>query len=86
MQDVITALQEGSKNLHGSCGCLLLFSGTWLNENKVEKSACFVLVFCFCLFVFLLFCLFNYLNPSLHYLPEIAVLDPAGNDCSIILP
>lgn len=82
MQDVITALQEGSKNLHRSCGCLLLFSGIWLNENKVEKSACFVLVFRFGFFFFL----FNYLNPSLHYLPEIAVLDPAGNDCSIILP
>lgn len=80
MQDMITALQEGSKSLHGSCGCLLLFSGIWLNENKVEKSACFVLVFRY--FFFLL----NYLNPSLHYLPEIAVLDPAGNDCSIILP
>lgn len=52
------------------------------NENKVEKSACFVLVFSFGVF----FLLFNYLNPSLHYLPEIAVLDPAGNDCSIILP
>lgn len=54
MQDVITALQEGSKNLHGSCGCLFLFSGIRLNENKVEKSACFVLVFSFGFFFFLI--------------------------------
>lgn len=53
-----------------ACCCLLEFE---LMKTKFEKTACGV------------FSPPNYLNPNLHYLLEIAVLDPVGNDCSIIL-